>query len=185
METRAGTYDAIVGIYTSVAPDFIYPQEEMGISKMCFYVKKENPWKYRGIESLDDIVLGIIDGYFYDEGEVDSYIKDNLDDKSKIESIPGKRGLIQNIEKMLLGRVTAIIDDYLVVESTLHKYKLSNNFKLAGCLEGLDVQVGFSPARSTSTLFAEKISTAIVELRKTGQLTTILNQYGIQDWKQF
>jgi len=67
LETRKGTYDAIVGIYSSVAPDFIYPKNELGFSKMCFYVKKENTWKYDGIKSLSKIVLGTIEGYYYDE----------------------------------------------------------------------------------------------------------------------
>ena len=94
LETRKGTYDAIVGIYTSVAPDFIYPENEVGYSKMCFYVKKDNLWEYKAVESLSKVVLGIIEGYFYDEGKVDKYIKKNLNDPKHIEYIPGTRGAV-------------------------------------------------------------------------------------------
>ncbi len=72
-ETRKGNYDAVVGIFTSVAPDFIYPEKRSGYSQMCFYVQKDNPWEYRGIDSLSYVVMGIIEGYSHDEGEVDAY----------------------------------------------------------------------------------------------------------------
>lgn len=184
LETRRGTYNAIVGIYTSVAPDFVYPQNEAGYSKMCFYVKNDNPWRYDGIDSLSGVVLGVIDGYYYDEGEVDAYIKTNRKDESKIESIPGERGLIQNLEKLLMGRITAIIDDHQVVEYTAKKHRLPGVFHLAGCLKGLDVHVGFSPAKSKSAEYAQKTSESVMKLRKTGELKKILGRYGIEDWKK-
>lgn len=184
LETRKGTYHAIVGIYISVAPDFVYPENEMGYSRMCFYVKQDNPWKYTGIKSLSKVVLGVVDGYYYDEGDVDAYIKANLNNTSKIESVPGTRGLIQNLEKMLLGRITAIIDDYQVVEYTTSLHKLTKEFKLAGCLQGLNVHVGFSPAKSQSGEYAARVSEAVVKLRRSGELKKILENYSIKDWKE-
>ena len=183
LETRKGTYDAIVGIYTSVAPDFIYPKNELGFSKMCFYVHKDNAWEYKGINSLSKIVLGTIEGYFYDEGEVDAYIAKNLSDNSKIEYIPGEKGIIQNLEKMMLNRISAVIDDYQVVGYTIHRNNLPKAFKRAGCLEGIDVHIGFSPAKPKSKEYADRISSAVKELRTSGELKKILNKYFIKDWK--
>lgn len=183
LETRKGTYHGIVGIYTSVAPDFVYPKNELGRSRMCFCVKKGTPWKYRGTGSLSDVVLGVIDGYYYDEGEVDAYIKENKNDASRIESIPGTRGLIQNLRKLMMGRVTAVIDDCQVVRYTVKMHKLPDVFEFAGCLRGIDVHVGFSPAKPRSAEYAEKMSDAVEELRRTGELDKILDSYGITDWK--
>jgi polar amino acid transport system substrate-binding protein len=184
LETRKGTYDAIIGIYTTVAPDFIYPETEVGFSRMCFYIHKDSTWEFKNLDSLSDITLGIIEGYFYDEGEVDAYIRENINDHSKVEAIPGSRGLIQNLEKMLLGRVTAIIDDYQVINFTISSHNLPKAFRLAGCLEGIDVQIGFSPKNPKSKDYAKKITIALNELRRSGKLKDILNRYGIKDWKQ-
>ncbi len=183
LETRNGNYDAVIGIFKSVAPDLIYAHTPQGYSQMCFTVQKDNPWVYNGIDSLEHIRLGVIEGYYYDEGAVDQYIENHSRDSAKIESIPGERGLIQNLEKLFSNRISGVIDDHQVVQYTLMKNSLSNVFKYAGCLKGIDVHIGFSPKNPDAGLYAQKLAQALLELRKTGQLDKILDKYGIEDWQ--
>src|SRR5262245_47560403 len=52
-EVRAGKFDCVIGAYKDDAPDFIFPDEELGRVGQAFYVKKGNSWRYNGdINSL-------------------------------------------------------------------------------------------------------------------------------------
>ena len=179
---RSGEYDAIIGIYASEAPDLIYSKNAVGISRMCFYVKQNNPWTYQGVESLNEITLGVINGYNYDEGVVDVYIKENKKN-GRVESIPGNIGLTQNLRKLLLDRVSAIIDDQQVVEYTNNLQQAPLSLKNAGCLEGIDAHIGFSPANPRSKEYAKKLAQTVEKARQTGKLKALLEKYGISDWK--
>ena len=91
--------------------------------------------------------------------------------------------MIQNLEKLLLGRISAVIDDHQVLKYTTRLHNLPKVFKISGCLQGINVQIGFSPNKSQSKEYAKKISEAINELRESGKLKEILKSYGLSDWK--
>lgn len=59
---RDGKFDCVVGAYKEDAEDFIFPEESWGLDQADFFVKKSNEWRYKGLESLGEMKIGLIGG---------------------------------------------------------------------------------------------------------------------------
>ena len=57
--TLNGEYDGIVGMTKNETTEklYIFPDIEMGISQLCFYVAKKTEWEFKGIESLEKLTV--------------------------------------------------------------------------------------------------------------------------------
>lgn len=182
--TRKGSYTGILAAMKNDAPDFIYPEEEIGLNRMCFYVKATNPWRYQGVKSLGTVILGVIQDYAYDNGEVDDYIKrSRATANGQVQIVASKTGLEQNFNNLDLDRITVILDECRVVEWYLKQNNLTGRYQQAGCLNEVKMYVAFSPALEQSPRYAAIFSQGIRALRRPGRLQAILAKYGLKDWK--
>ena len=180
-ETREGRYDGIVGAGREETPDFIFPEHELGRAVHVFYVRQGTAWKYSGLASLEQISLGVIRDYSY--GNLyETYIEPNKADGKRIQMVSGATGLMQNIKKLLAGRIDALIEDRAVFRHYLHQANIPDQFTEAGVAYEEDVYIAFSPRHPHATEYAGILSAAIVELRTSGKLDTILRKYGLHDW---
>ncbi|MCB1327632.1 MAG: transporter substrate-binding domain-containing protein [Spirochaetales bacterium] len=183
-ETRAGRFHAIVGAYRSDAPDFIFPAEEIGISRDIFLVRDDSRWTYSGIGSLSGVTLGVIHEYGYG-AEVDAYVEAHKDDETRIQVVFSEDGLAQNFRKLLLGRITAVVEN-----ENRALYYLDQNPRIAARVrpagspgQAQRTFIAFSPARAESRELAGLLDTGIRALRASGRLAEILAYYGLDDWK--
>lgn len=183
--TRDGKYNAIVGSYVEDAPDFIFPENEQGLSRMGFFVKKGAPWRYTGIQSLQDIRVGTVISYSY--GEIlDEYFSKHRNDKLKVQWVGGDLGnpLKQNTKKLLYGRIDTFIEEYKVFAIFAEKQGIADKIELAGYPdEGHHMYIAFSPKLQTSKKYAKILSDGMIALRKSGELEKIMNKYGFSDWR--
>ena len=107
--TREGQYDGIIGAGRTETPDFVFPDIELGLARHTFYVKKGNPWRYDGLDSLKTITLGVIKNYSY--GDLyNVYIEPNQNNPKRIQVISGEKGLALNIQKLEENKIDAIIE---------------------------------------------------------------------------
>ena len=179
--TREGRYDGIVGTGREETPDFVFPEHELGRAVHVFYVRQGAAWKYGGLASLEEISLGVIRDYSY--GNLyETYIEPNKADGKRIQMVSGAVGLMQNIKKLLAGRIDALIEDRAVFQNFLYQANLPDQFEEAGVAYEEDVYIAFSPSHPHATEYAGILSAAVVELRTSGKLTTILIKYGLHDW---
>jgi polar amino acid transport system substrate-binding protein len=183
--TRKGKYTAIASAAKGDAPDFIFPEKEQGFSKYAFFVKKGNPWKYSGVDSLKKVKLGLIQDYDYGE-EVNGYLEKNKD-TSLAQYATGDDALERNINKAKLGRIDVILEDeavFLLKASEMGKTELFINAGYdTGPVEENVIFVAFSPSNPKSKEYAKILSDGMDELRKSGTLKTILSKYGLKDWQ--
>lgn len=176
-EVRQGKYDGLVDAYETDAPDFIFPNEHIAISKMCFFVRPEKEWKYNGLESLRNVSLGVINGYSY--GEIlDRYIEINKKTNS-VQVSAGINVLKRNIMKLDKKRIDVVVEDHAVMGDFVQRNPNFENLKNAGCLPGEKVYIAFSPAKETSTVYADLIDAGIVAMRKNGELKVLFQSYGL------
>lgn len=179
--TREGQYDGIVGTGRVETPDFVFPENELGLAVHVFYVRQGSAWKYTGLESLEQISLGVVRDYSY--GNLyETYIKPNKADGKRIQMVSGATGLMQNIKKLLAGRIDALIEDRAVFQNFLYQTKIPDQFAEAGVAYEEEVYIAFSPCHPHAAKYAGILSAAIVELRAAGELDTILRKYGLHDW---
>lgn len=183
-EARKGSIDGIIGAAKEDAPDFVFPEECIGIQVQTFFVKKGNAWRFKGIESLKAVKLGVISGYAYGD-DVDAYIKANLD-KPAVQVLQDDNALELNVKKLGAGRIDVIIEDGAVFHAKIAELKMSDQFEVAGdTASPKPAYITFSPAKkATSEKYAKLLSDGIKAMRASGELKKILDKYQISDWQK-
>ncbi len=184
-DCKAGRLDFVLVVYKEDAANnkLAVHNETLGMSQNKFYVKKADPWVYKGIDSLKSQKLGIIAGYGY--GELDSYLQDPAN-KGKIEAMHGDSPLETNLKKLVKGRITATVDDELVVMASLAAEKMVGEVQEAGSLGSPNpVFAGVCPQTDPKRKeFAQILDKGIIKARSSGSLKAILANYGVKDWKK-
>lgn len=185
-ETRRGEHQAIMGAAKTDAPDFIYPSVPQGWVRNAFYVKKGNPWRFTGMESLADISLGATMGYSYTE-VMDAYIAQNKSNMRYVQQLAGDDVLHTHIRKLLMGRIGAVIESQYVMRYHLQQNNLSDKIEDAGTLSSdastEQVFMAFSPNNPDSKRYAAILSKEMEALRASGALKKILDGYNVPDWQ--
>lgn len=179
-ETREGKYNAVVGALKGDAPDFIFPEEEIGVSQTAFFVKKGSTWKYTGLESLRTVQIGLIKNYSYGE-ELDRFFraKENI-----VQYVHGEDPLSKNINKLLYGRFDVLVEDTNVLLQKAKKMGVSDKIIKAGnAKKRNNVYIAFSPNISKSKEYADIFTNGIRNLKDSGKLEKVLAKYGLVYWK--
>ena len=181
-EAREGRLDALLSPAKDEAPELIFPEEEIGILGWCFYTKKENAWNYEGVASLNQVMLGFLQGNDFG-GDVQKYIEKNKNNKLLIQSETGMDWIEKNLKRLSLGRITAILEEPFTIDYFIKKNNLNNQIRKAGCLESQKMYIAFSPLNPMAIKYAKMFDSGIRELRKSGEFKKILLSYGLSDWK--
>lgn len=180
IETRAGKYTAIIGAYKEEAPDFIFPEEEFGVSRYAFYGKRGSLWKYDEIESLQSKKIGLIKGYSYGK-ELNEYFEKNA---QRVQYVSGDDPLYQNIMKLLVGRFDTLIAGENVMTYKIKEMGVVGEVINVGITDiSGNLYVAFSPTNKTSIKYAKIFSEGIRNLKTSGGLDQILDRYGLKYWK--
>lgn len=181
-EVRAGKHDCVVGAYQSEARDLLFPKEEWGMDRVDFYVKAGNNWRYKGFESLNEIKLGLIGGYIYND-DFNNYVKSRAP-SDKLQWINEDNSLELNIRKILRGRISATLESVNVMQAKLQQLGLSDKIVPAGTLKaGEPMYIACSPAKPSTQKFIRWLTDGTRRIRDNGQLKQILVKYGLSDWK--
>ncbi len=177
---RRGEFDCIVGAAKSDAPDFVFPEESLGIVDMAFYGRTDDTFTYT-LENLKTKKIAVISGYAYDEGVIDEYITSGA---SNITITKGDTALEKNIKMLQAQRVEIVIEAPAVMDAQLAEMGLQDKVKrLAAVGEPSDIYLACSPAKATSKEYTQLISAEVIVLRASGELNKILSKYGLSDWK--
>jgi polar amino acid transport system substrate-binding protein len=177
-DARAGKINAIIGALPEDAPDFVFPEREIGFSKNLFVVRNGVGWQYAGLDSLKGKKIGVIEGYAYGNG-LDEYFKAN----PGIAQVAGGEDAKDLLMKWLLAKkIDAFIDDHYVIFSFAKERDALGLIRTAGSPgEAEGVYLAFSPAVPGSAKHAKVLSDGIVALRKSGRYAEIVGKYGIRE----
>ncbi len=186
-ETRKGLHTAIIGSAHGDAPDFIFPDVPQGFLQNHFYVKKAGKWRYDGINSLKNIILGIIADYSYND-ELDNYIKKYKLDPNKISMMSGDDALGINLSKLKRDKINAIIEAQYVMDYYLSMNNMKNDVEDVGILPPSKedfLYIAFSPKdKKLARKYAAILTDETKNMRASGQLKKIMATYGLEDWEK-
>lgn len=185
-DTRAGKYSAIVAASREDGQGFVFPNLTLGKMRNAFFVKKGNPWRYAGIESLSSVSLGVVADYSYQEA-LDKYISTHTKSMKHIQAIAGDNALETNLKKLLAGRIGALVEERSVMAYHLANLHEKAIVDLAGTLEPSSTDelfIAFSPNNPKSKHYAKLLSDEVAAMRKSGELAAILAEYNVQDWAE-
>ncbi|MDH4560520.1 transporter substrate-binding domain-containing protein [Pseudomonas sp. BN411] len=178
-DTRSGRLDALIGAGMQDAPDFIFTPSAPGVSRMCFYVAPGSQWRYRGLESLAGVRLGSINSYSYGQ-ELDTYIRIKRNDPAQVQVVSGDQALDMNVEKVLLGRIDATIENAWVMDALLASTGQQGKLVKAGCrTPDVPIYLAFSPALKASARHAAVFEAGLKRLRESGRMNALLQRYGL------
>jgi polar amino acid transport system substrate-binding protein len=181
-EGRRGHVTAIIGAVREEAEGFVIPEEEIGLDLFAFFVRKDDPWRYRGAESLRGKRLGVPAGYLLPpdlEAFYDSH------DKEDIYRAGRERPTRHNLRLLMEGRLDIVADDAKVVCYLAHSMNFRDSIEYAGYEDEHDkLYIAFSPARPDSAHNAELFDKGIRALRESGRLSELLAPYGLIDWRE-
>lgn len=178
-EARKGVHSGVVGANKSDVPDFIFPNLSLGTQKNCFFTKKDNQWTFKGVDSLASVKVAVIAAYTYSD-KINKYIADH---PNATESVSGDDALEQNINKVLNGRLAALVEESSVINNHLMKSGKVGALREAGCDNSVDLYIAFSPKNKKSNEYAKILGEHLEVIRKNGHLKDILAPYGLSDWK--
>jgi polar amino acid transport system substrate-binding protein len=182
-EAEKGVINGVIGAYKSDTPDFIFPEESLGLAQNTFFLKKGSTWKFETVASLKGKRLGVISGYSYGE-TLDNYVKQNKANTQLVDESTGDNGLDQAVRKLQAGRIDVFVEGKVVFWAQVNKLGVSkDDFIEAGVAnEAEPIYVSFSPKKDDAKALAAKFTAGVAELRKSGELAKILAKYGVQDW---
>lgn len=179
-DTREGKYNAIVDATSEDAPDFVLPEEPINSQFTCLFAAPDSTWKFHGMESLEEVRLGVISGYHYTDA-LDAYI-DREQAGGKVDVMHGGDALIRNVEKVRRGMIDVLAEDPAVIGWTLLSQNDGDGLLRVGCLDQeIPLYIAFSPVVPQSQEYARILSEGIRRLKKDGTLKKIYLEYGI-DW---
>jgi polar amino acid transport system substrate-binding protein len=179
-EVEKGSYSALVGVYNEEAPNLIFPEEAIGMTRNCFYTKLDQTWQYENLDSLPLVRIATVGGYIY--GEIDDYVEAN--DESVIKLLGSEADMMKRLTELVdIDRATAFVQDVSVAEYFFKIEGLQGRYKKAGCLPFIEIMIGFSPNDPRTANFVQEFDARLAEMRGSGELEMILNKYGIADWK--
>lgn len=179
---REGQFDCAIGAYKEDAPDFVYPDEPLGMDQSFFWVKRDDAWRFQGHDSLKGRSLGLVGGYAYDE-DFSKFLEANKATVN-VQTVNADNALEQNIKKLLAGRVQTLVESPAVMDAKLADMKLSGQAIPAGALtEPVPMYIACSPAKDSSKEYARLLSEGVRRLRASGELKAILEKYGLKDWR--
>lgn len=175
-DVRFGKFDAIVGASKGDAPDFIFPTEElMQVSLSSFFVNKNKPWRYQGLDSLKGQKLGAVKAYNYGP-LLNHYIATS----PEVQVLAGRDVLQRNIKKLIAGRIDVIVESAPVFWHKAEQMGLTDALKMVGsATKKEDCFIAFSPRNPRSQLYAQQLSEGVKTLKSNGQLQLILERYGL------
>lgn len=180
IESRRGNYNAIIGAVKEESPDFIFPEEEFGVSTIAFFAKKGSTWEYKGLESLLTVKIGLISDYSY-SAELDEFFNAN---KNIVQYVYGVDAFEKNIRKLLLGRFDVLVADPNVLFHKAKKMGVSHQIVEVGNTNIADnLYIAFSPKIAKSIEYAEIFTKGLRKLKDSGELEKILAKYGLAYWK--
>ena len=182
-KVRSGKFDCVVGAYKSDAPDLIFTEEPLGTDTTAFYslTGEDNSWKYEGTASLANKRIGITESYSYGD-ELDAYFKSS-EGKKHVQEVGGDEPLDKLIQLLLDKKIDLVVESPTVFRARIRQLGMKFFFN-ESILPNKQEPLYFacSPNKESSRTYTQLISKKIRELRKSGELGTLLSKYGLKDW---
>jgi polar amino acid transport system substrate-binding protein len=159
----------------------------LGLDRTCFFVHRDNPWRYQGLETLNGSRLGVIQDYRYDgNGPLDQLIATYRTRKdTRLEIAVGEDALASNFRKLRARRMDVVVENENVGRFMIQRLKLQDDIVFANCASHRvqTTHIAVSLHRADAAQILAIINTGLAELRRTGELHKILQPYGIADWQ--
>ena len=120
---ESGEVDGVICANEIEAAKLQIGREAIAEPQFSLFVRKENPWKYQNLRSLQEVRLGAAEGYSY-WASIDGYIKKATTPAITIYS--GNTPSASAVQDLVDGKIDVLVESVLVfywaLKNTGHKY---------------------------------------------------------------
>jgi polar amino acid transport system substrate-binding protein len=129
---------------------FVYASEPTFSYSTAFVIRRDDPWRYNGVDSIEGKRIATGEGWDYSSVSVDyQHYLDAPENSNLIEVIAGTDDVVDRIFEMIQsGRVDLYADNDLVLQHTLNKLNLQNDLQIIR--PGLEQKLVEMPIFSTT-----------------------------------
>lgn len=181
-QVRKGRKLILLSPAKAEAPDLIYPDYEIGVQRMCFFTRVDNPWNFTAPDSLKNMVIGI--GSDTSIPVLNEYIKNK---SYNFQAMHYDHNFIDKNLKMLDShRIDAFIFTQSSAFYELRKRGLAEKYKVAGCVSQEKIYMALTnDPRYQARVEALRahFDTNISQLYASGEINRILQKYEIDPWR--
>jgi len=182
--TARGLFDGAVGASAVDGKGLVLPDQELARNHLGFLVRRGDPWRFRGVASLDSVCLGVVQGYDYRDW-LNQWIRAHRGDPGRVQALTGRDALPGNLRKLLAGRVDVIVDCELTLLDAARQAGCAGEVALAGRDgESALCTIAFTPAGGRGRALADEFDRGLAQLRADGRLDSLLALYGLEDWRK-
>ena len=174
-ETASG---AIEGVYAPSSDPRLQLSVPLAHSRACFYTRAGAAWRYRGIDSLDPLRVGVIADYGYDDGEMDAYIARHRGHSERLAFAYGDAAGLTNLQKLLRGRFPVWLEHEAVAKQLVARLGAAGRVRQAGCLsQALPLTIGFSAHDARAARWLRALADGLRAMSASGQLAALRARY--------
>ncbi|TPH17303.1 substrate-binding periplasmic protein [Litorilituus lipolyticus] len=168
--------DGLLTATPAEAPNLSFTTTPIANFHVCFYTHKTSDWQYQSPLQLDNLTLGVIKGYGYQD-EIDKYI--SLHSKSeRIVSLSGNQGLIRLISILKKQRVDIIVEDKLVMNWQAKTNNIDlTDIKNAGCTTPQPFYLALNVKAPQSKALIELLDIELARQENQQKLQQLIEQY--------
>lgn len=168
----------IQGVYAPPIDQRLHQSAPLAYSRACFYTRVGDNWTYQGMATMKQRTIGIIEDYGYDDGPMDAYIAKYHQHPALIELAYGDTAGINNLQKLLKGRYSVMLEHEAVLERLSKQLDASARIRQAGCLKhALPLTIGFSKQNPHSETWVSALQRGLQKLETSGELKALRQHY--------
>ncbi|WP_076412965.1 ABC transporter substrate-binding protein [Shewanella sp. UCD-KL12] len=178
---ETGKVDALLSPAKAEAPALLYPNQEVGIQRMCFFTRQDSDWQYQGVDSLEGKQIGIATDTSIEE--LNEFVANHPD---QFQYRPYFEHYIeQSAAKLDKGRMDSFLFTHNTTVFELRKLGKGLAYRNAGCVNRTEIYMAFTPKlrveknRAVMAFFDKKIN----ELHQAGVISEIMQSYQLEIWK--
>lgn len=177
-QVKIAEANGVPGAYKSDAPDFVFSDDPVIYSTNAFYVKRAEPWRYKGTDSLRGMKLGLVQDYSFGP-KIDAYLKAQQN-TANVNPLSGKGSIRRLISLLNLDRVDVVLEDENVFRYWLSKTAADMSVTNAGILSTEGAYIAFSPQHPKSAEYAKILQAGVEKMKINGRYEQIIKSYGIR-----
>ena len=170
---QEGRYDLLLNVWmTEPRKDHLTFTQPFATNEIKFIKRKGDPFEFDGLESLRGKRVGVIRGYGYDE----AFLHSRLFEREEVSE------LMENVRKLLAGRIDLTLEDVLVAQSVISGTEPALLGKLQFVEKGLSVNplhLASGRANPRAQEFVEAFNRGLALIKADGTYQRVLKRYGI------
>jgi polar amino acid transport system substrate-binding protein len=182
---RSGMHDGIVLVGREFAPDLIYPDQPTVIQRVAFLVNAGDSWRYTGVESLSEVTVGIVQGFYYVDPDLIAYLEAQQGNDTRVFVMHGANTTRRGLGMLQARRITTFLEGEYSAIYEMGTMGIQDAVKVAGyTTDAFEDYTAFSPSHPNARQYAQVLSGKIAQLKQSGRLNEILRRYGITSYQQ-